>query len=198
MFKWFIQPLRLITSPLYKMEPWVYVKKNPIFHPLLLNNQNKKFISFKGSFVSFYLIHRSVITCNLSMNTIAWLKKKHPVSMTKMNQTILYKKKKHYTKRWVYNKKNEEKYWKNSNDHISDLILHYTLPSNQKKEEENPPYSTHMYIKGNSSILPKLTVWVFCIDYVLEENKNEQKSNGSLDGLFQKIILMGFVRSSSV
>lgn len=98
-------------------------------------------------------------------------------------------------------KKNEEKYWKNSNDHISDLILHYTLPSNQTRPEKKRKKEKKIYpiphIKGNSSIIPKLTVWVFCIDYVLEENKNEQKSNGSLDGLFQKIILMGFVRSSS-
>lgn len=62
--------------------------------------------------------------------------------MTKMNQAIPNK---NITRRGEFITKNEEKYWKNSNDHISVLILHYTLPSNQKKkkEEENPPYSIY-------------------------------------------------------
>lgn len=77
-----------------------------------------------------------------------------------------------------------------------DSTLYFTIePKKRKKKKKIHPIP---HIKGNSSIIPKLTVWVFCIDYVLEENKNEQKSNGSLDGLFQKIILMGFVRSSSI
>lgn len=167
--------------------------KNPIFHPLLLNNQNKKFISFKGSFVSFYLIHRSVITHNLSMNEyIAWLKKK--VCQYDQNESS-DSQQKHYTKRWVYNKKRGKILEKLERSYIRfDSTLYFTIEPKKKKKKIHPI----PYIKGNSSIIPKLTVWVFCIDYVLEENKNEQKSNGSLDGLFQKIILMGFVRSSSI